>query len=51
MFYIILGLFCFLIRIYQDSGISNAVTLNEFIHQLKHWKHWLPHIRTFTDLL
>lgn len=41
-----IGLGIFMIRIYKDAGTGNAVTLKQFFHELKQWRHWLPVIST-----
>lgn len=43
--YIIIGLFVFVWRFYRlPSSNNNAITIQEFIHQIIHIKHWFPQI-------
>ena len=42
MFANFVGLGIFVFRIYGDAGTGNAVTLSQFLHELKEWRQWLP---------
>jgi MFS family permease len=41
----VVGIGMFMWRIWKDAGTGNAVSLMEFFHQIKHWKHWFPQIK------
>jgi hypothetical protein len=44
MFAVFIGLGVFMIRIFRDAGTTTAITISQFVEELKHWKHWLPQI-------
>jgi hypothetical protein len=46
-----IGLGIFMIRIYNDAGTGNAVTLRQFVHELKEWRQWLPVISNQLPLI
>jgi MFS family permease len=39
------GIGLFFWRIWKDAGTGNAITLFEFFHQIKQWRHWFPQIK------
>jgi MFS family permease len=45
MIFVLVGIALFLVRIYRESGVRTAITLIEFIYELRQWKSWFPHIQ------
>jgi len=41
----VVGVGVFFIRIWRDAGTGNAISLIDFLNQIKQWRHWFPHIK------